>query len=85
MSAASLVCEFLLLHYEVIDGKRLVAKKYTNVEIGKYVGVHSVTVSRVINCLWRNGVVARQAQGLEIMDVEGIRAYLRGEKKIKYD
>lgn len=85
MSAASLVCEFLLLHYEVIDGKRLVAKKYTNVKIGKYVGVHSVTVSRVINCLRRNGVVARQAQGLEIMDVEGIRAYLRGEKKIKYD
>ena len=54
-------------------------------EIGKYVGVHSVTVSQVINCLRRNGVVARQAQGLEIMDVEGIRAYLRGEKKIKYD
>lgn len=82
MSAVGLVCEFLLSHYE---GDAVVPKKYTNVEIGKYLGLHSVTVSRIINCLRADGCVVRTSQGLVILDEVGIRTYLNGEKKMKYD
>ncbi|MEF2824032.1 MAG: Crp/Fnr family transcriptional regulator [Peptococcaceae bacterium] len=85
MSAVDLVCEFLLSHDESGDEGILVPKKYTNVEIGKYLGIHSVTVSRIINCLRHDGCVVRTSQGLKLIDEAGIRMYLCGEKKMKYD
>ena len=85
MSAVDLVCEFLLSHDESGTEGILVPKKYTNVEIGKYLGIHSVTVSRIINCLRHDGCVVRTSKGLKILDEAGICAYLNGEKKMKYD
>lgn len=85
MSAVDFVCEFLLSHDESGEEGLLVPKKYTNVEIGKYLGIHSVTVSRIINCLRQDGCVMRTPLGLRILDEGGIRAYLSGEKKMKYD
>lgn len=64
------VCDFLLRHSSAsADGPRL-AKTFSNVEIGKHLAVHTVTVSRIISALRREGIVTRTPEGLLVTDPE---------------
>lgn len=85
LSAPAWLCEFLLLRSEERPEGSLLAKKYSNVELAKYLGIHTVTVSRIINHLQRDGLVARSAEGLWLKDIAGLKAMLEGARKIKYD
>lgn len=79
------VCDFLLRHSSAsADGPRL-AKTFSNVEIGKHLAVHTVTVSRIISALRREGIVTRTPEGLLVTDPEGLAAYARGQRRMKYD
>lgn len=79
------VCAFLLAHSTAdADGLHL-AKTFSNVEIGKHLAVHSVTVSRIISALRREGIVTRTPDGLRVTDPEALAAYAGGQRRMKYD
>ena len=85
LKAPQLVCEFLLTHgLERAEGLVL-PKKFNNVEIAKHLSMHSVTVSRIMSALKREGVVVRTAEGWLLRDTEALHEYLDGTRKMKYD
>lgn len=77
--------EFLLTHGEAEPEGLLLPKKFNNVEIAKHLSMHSVTVSRILNALKREGVVERRAEGWLVCDCAALEEYLDGTRKIKYD
>lgn len=85
LQAPQMICEFLLVHAESMVAGRVVPKNFTNVEIAKHLNVHSVTVSRVIGVLRKQGVAERVAEGLRLCDEGVIRDYVTGTRKMKYD
>ncbi|MDO4280409.1 MAG: Crp/Fnr family transcriptional regulator [Peptococcaceae bacterium] len=85
VSAPARLCEFLLLHSEERPEGSLLAKKYSNVELAKYIDAHSVTVSRIIACLQREGFVTRSTHGLCLTNIAELKAIANGKRKIKYD
>ena len=85
LRAPQLVSEFLLTHgLERAEGLVL-PKKFNNVEIAKHLSMHSVTVSRIMSALKREGVVVRTAEGWLLRDTEALHEYLDGTRKMKYD
>lgn len=85
LRAPQLVSEFLLTHGEAEPEGLLLPKKFNNVEIAKHLSMHSVTVSRILNAMKREGVVERRAEGWLVCDCAALEEYLDGTRKIKYD
>lgn len=63
---------------------RTLPKTYTNVEIGKFLSMHPVTVSRLIGALQKEKIVLRRPEGLEVIDPEGLEACARGRRHLNY-
>ncbi len=84
LTATQYTCEFLSLHSEKIGNNRILPKKYTNVELSKYLGIHSVTVSRIINVLRKEGVIERTPEGLLIKNMKALQEYITGAKTMSY-
>ena len=85
LRAPQLVSEFLLTHGEAEPEGLLLPKKFNNVEIAKHLSMHSVTVSRIMSALKREGVVVRTAEGWLLRDTEALHEYLDGTRKMKYN
>lgn len=85
LRAPQLVSEFLLTHFVQTESGLLLPKKFSNVEIAKYLSMHSVTVSRIMSVWRREAVVERVPEGWILADVDALRAYLNGERTMKYD
>lgn len=83
-STSSLLCELILRNAEVRDGGAFLPKKYTNVEMAKFLSVHKVTVARILRVLKEEGCVARTKNGLQILDKAALWAYVDGEKELVY-
>ena len=85
LRAPQLVSEFLLTHFVQTESGLLLPKKFSNVEIAKHLSMHSVTVSRIMSVWRREAVVERVPEGWILVDVDALRAYLNGERTMKYD
>lgn len=85
LTAPQQVCDFLLRYSRERDGGCFLPKVYNNGEITKFLGLHSVTVSRILNALRNEGVIAKTPMGWQILDREQLRSYRREEKKMVYD
>lgn len=85
LHAPQLVSEFLLTHYVQSPIGPLLPKKFSNVEIAKYLSMHSVTVSRIMSVWRREAVLERIDEGWLLLDLDALRAYLNGERTMKYD
>lgn len=84
LKAPQLVSEFLLTHGVASAEGLLLPKKFSNVKIAKHLSMHSVTVSRIMSALKREGVVVRTAEGWLLRDTEALHEYLDGTRKMKY-
>ncbi|MEE0433961.1 MAG: Crp/Fnr family transcriptional regulator [Peptococcaceae bacterium] len=79
-SVANRLCQ-LLLEYSLPNQDnscRLVGVK--NVELAGFLGVHKVTVARIIKALKEMGTLERREDGLYIIDVPQLEAYAKGER-----
>lgn len=85
LPAPQRVCDFLLRHSVATPDGPLLPKAFSNVEIGKHLAIHTVTVSRIISALRREGIVARTPEGLRICDPEALSDHLAGRRRMKYD
>lgn len=50
---------------------------FTNVELSKFCGIHTVSVSRLINKLAHENILERKKEGIVIYDIDGLSAYIK--------
>lgn len=79
----NILCEMLLEFAHLSEGVWKLDKYFSNAEIARYLGVHVVTVGKIIGKLKEDGLIDRKNGQLVILDREGIEEYL-GEKNMKY-
>ncbi|MDD3253338.1 MAG: Crp/Fnr family transcriptional regulator [Lachnospiraceae bacterium] len=71
--SVTVVCRFLLsMCIQTADGLVL-PRFFTHDELSKYLGVHLVTVSRILSQLLKNGYVQRISDGLLLTDVSALQ------------
>lgn len=80
---ANIICEVLLDFSVERDGVYRMDKYFTYAEIARYLGVHVVTVGRIMKKLSEEGIVGREGGQIVILDRERLTEYSNG-KKIKY-
>lgn len=69
-SAGTRFCRLLLESYIEKDGKKVLPKSLTFLEMSKYLGTHPVTVSRIVALLKKDGCIAKE-QGMVVIKDEG--------------
>lgn len=83
-SAISRLCYLLL---EIVQSSRrqnLVPKFFTYAEMAKYLGVHQVTVSRIMTRIKKLGYVKKCPEGLIIENEKALRTLIENESPFKY-
>ncbi|TWH59198.1 CRP-like cAMP-binding protein [Desulfitobacterium sp. LBE] len=68
------LCKLLLDHSVIIDGERVVAS-FNNKLIGQYLGIHSVTVSKILKYLKADETIVKRKKGLVILDEHKLNSY----------
>jgi CRP-like cAMP-binding protein len=82
---ANRLCELLLKNSTLKDDKLLVSKDYSNnAVIGRFLGIHKVTVAKIIKALKEEGVILKERAGIIILDKERLTKYANAEKMIDY-
>ena len=76
----SLLCD-LLLRQAADEGDGLyLPKKLSNVSISHQLGVHQVTVAKIMSCLQKEAAIQRTPKGVKILDRQKLQAYADGQK-----
>ena len=81
---SSRLCRFLLKSSRDTEQGKILPKKYTNVEIAKFLSVHKVTVARILRALKEENCVVRTAEGLLLSDEAELEAYACQQKILEY-
>lgn len=58
------------------SNRLVVDKSFSNVELSKFLGVHAVTISRLLSRLQREGVIKREEEGIVILDNQRLHDYM---------
>ena len=81
---ANRLCMSIIRKSCIKDGKHILSKKNTLVEMASSLGVHAVTVSRIMRALCEEGILTRTSQGYVIDDINELYKYASNQKKLKY-
>lgn len=81
---ANRLCRLLLENTQDKRGDLIVSKKYNNVRMSQFLGVHEVTISRILRALIKEGLIKRKKDGLHILNEEKIKIYANSEEDVKY-
>lgn len=76
----NLLCELLLKNAAPNAEGWMVSKKLTNVSISHQLGVHQVTVAKIMTFLKKEGIVKRTPAGLKILNRDRLQDYAQGQK-----
>lgn len=79
----NILCEVLLECSRERGGVLQLDPYFSNAEIARYMGIHVVTVGKILKQLKAEGVIGRISGRIVILDRKGLEAYL-GEKIMKY-
>lgn len=60
-----------------IDNTYQLHPMFTNVELSKYCGIHTVSVSRLLNKLAHENILERKKEGIVIYDIDRLSAYIK--------
>lgn len=82
-SAGTRFCRLLLEAYMIRDGKKVLPKSLTFLEMSKYLGTHPVTVSRIVAILKKEGCIAKIDGRVTILDENRLRYYIKENIDIK--
>lgn len=81
---AGRLCSLLLERGRETEQGLLVSKKFTNVEMSKFLSVHKVTVARILRALKDEETVVRVPEGLILQKPEKLRQYAENSVELKY-
>jgi len=82
---ANRVCSFIMDNLVEKDNTLCLNKRFTNSEISRYLGVHRVTILRIIKKLESDGIIRRSSNGLQIIDGNQMLVYARDEEILNYN
>ena len=82
---AGRLCSLLLERARETEQGLLVSKKFTNVEMSKFLSVHKVTVARILHVLKEEEVVIRTPKGLILNNPEKLQQYAENQLELKYE
>ena len=84
-NAAALLCNVLINYSrKAEDGRIILSKKFTNVEISKSVSVHKVTVANMLRALKAQDCVERTPEGLWLKNIPLLKEYATGQRSLDY-
>lgn len=78
--APNALCALLLANSQIQGDWLIVDELLTNAHIGRTLGIHKVTVARIIKALKEQNLLTRQGKQLMILEPEQIQRYADGEK-----
>jgi len=79
------LCEFLINKAEIKRDKLIVSKKNSsNAEISRLIGIHRVTVAKIIKALKNKGVILKENEEIVILNKEEMMRYVGAEKTLDY-
>ena len=77
---ANRICQVLLERAEEVEGQYIVDKSFTNAEQAKLLGVHPVTISRIMKALKEEGTITKGKHGITLTNRMQLERYSKGEK-----
>ena len=80
---ANLICAIVQENAYLENGVMRVHSYLTYAEIARFLGIHPVTVAKVMKKLQNEGVIKRKGRHTEVCDMEALEAYCDG-KELKY-
>lgn len=80
---ANRLCGLLLRNARSNQGK-LVVQGFSNLEISQFLGIHKVTVARILRVLKTEGIIGKVKEGIIILDEKKLAGYAKAEKIIDY-
>lgn len=83
-SSITVICRFLLSMSEEKDEGLVLARFFTYEEIARYLGVHSVTVGKIITRLQKLGYIKRISPGILIENKEALKELVVNCETFKY-
>lgn len=75
-NAGTRFCRLLQESYVERDGKKVIPKTMTSLEMSKYLGTHPVTVSRIVSSLKKAGCITKEAGRLVICDEKMLKDFI---------
>lgn len=82
-SAGTRFCRLLLESYIDREGKKILPKSMTFLEMSRYLGTHPVTVSRIVALLKKDGCIAKEQGVVVIKNEERLRTLIESGAEIK--
>lgn len=82
--AAARVCSFILENAKNYHDRLLLEKKFTISEISRYLGMHRVTVNKIVLTLCDENILRHTKQGLLITDKKLLEQYATSQLKLNY-
>ena len=83
-SAVTGLCRLLLSVANPSDGLMIVPRFFTYAELAKYLGTHSVTVSRIMAKMKSLGYISKDSRGIILRKPEFLQAVIDGKNDIIY-
>lgn len=83
-SAIARLCYLLLEISRSTHGDGTIPRLFTHAELAKYLGVHQVTVSRIMSKFKKQGYIRKCPEGLSITDEKAFRALIKDDSQFKY-
>ena len=78
------VCSFLLENVSLLNGNYILDKHFSISEIARYLGMHRVTVNKIVLALCDERCCIHTDKGLLISDEALLQKYASGELKLDY-
>lgn len=81
---ANRLCRILMNCIKRTNDGLIITKDYTFAEMASMLGVHHVTVSRIVHSLCDDGVLKKENQYYKILDEEKMFRYANNEERLSY-
>ncbi|MEE0206912.1 MAG: Crp/Fnr family transcriptional regulator [Peptococcaceae bacterium] len=81
---ANRVCSLISDHLVEAEGNYYLSKQLNNTKISKYLGVHRMTIVKIMKQLRLNNIIKDSPDGYQIINLEQLMKYARDEETLKY-
>jgi len=82
---ANRLCDLLLKNAAMSEGRLVVNRTHHNYEqISRFLGIHKVTVARIVRTLKKEGIISKEKTGFVILDQQRMAKLAQGSKLIYY-
>ena len=82
---ANRLCALLLKHAQLNGGRLLVNKTFSNnAEISRFLGIHKVTVAKILKALKEKGILDKDKDGIIIYDEKQMKVYAEAREVMEY-